>query len=57
MKHIYNDSMISCAMEILEMVGWISVGFIPSYVTLEVGSRTLARRISARQFLTVGGKE
>ncbi len=49
--------MISCAMEILETVGWISLGFIPSYVALEVGSRKLARRISARQFLTVGGKE
>jgi hypothetical protein len=45
-------------MEILEMVGWISLGFIPIYVALEVGSRKLARRISARQFLTVvGGKE
>jgi hypothetical protein len=44
-------------MEILEMVGWISLGFIPSYVALEVGSRKPARRISARQFLTVGGKE
>ena len=41
-------------MEILEMVGWISLGFIPSYVALEVGSRKLARRISARQLLTVG---
>ena len=49
--------MISCAMEIFETVGWISLGFIPSYVALEVGSRKLARRISARQFLTVGGKE
>jgi hypothetical protein len=44
-------------MEILEMVGWISLGFIPSYVAPEVGSRKLARTISARQFLTVGGKE
>jgi hypothetical protein len=49
--------MISSAMEILEMVGWISLGFIPSYVAHKVGSHKLARRISARQFLTVGGKE
>ena len=49
--------MISYTMEIPEMIGWISLGFIPSYVALEVGSRKLTRGISARQFLTVGGKE
>ena len=49
--------MISHAMEILEMVEWISLGFIPSYVALEVGSCKPTRKISARQFLTIGGKE
>lgn len=31
-------------MGILEMIGWISLGFVPSYIVLEVGSRKLARR-------------
>jgi hypothetical protein len=55
--HLNNDTMISYTMEILEMVGWISLGFIPMYVALEVGSRQLTKRIPARQLLTVGGKE
>jgi hypothetical protein len=48
--------MISYSMEIPEMIGWISLGFVPTYVGLEVGSRKLARRISAKPLLNVRGK-
>jgi hypothetical protein len=40
--------MISYSMEILETIEWISLGFIPTYAGLEVASRKLARRISAK---------
>ena len=33
-------------MEIPEMIGWISLRFVPSYVVLEVGSRQLAKKPS-----------
>lgn len=48
--------MISYTMEILEMIEWISLGFVPTYVGLEVASRKLARRISAKPLLNVRGK-
>lgn len=48
--------MISYTMEILEMIGWISLGFDPPYVGLEVASRKLARRISAKPLLNLRGK-
>jgi hypothetical protein len=38
-------------MEILEMIGWISMGFVPLYIVLEVGSRELAKRTSAKLLL------
>jgi hypothetical protein len=41
-------------MEILEMIGWISLGFVPSYIALEIGTRKLARRISAKLLLNLG---
>jgi hypothetical protein len=40
-------------MEILEMIGWISLGFVPMYVVFEVGSRQLTRRISAKPLLNL----
>ena len=46
--------MISSTMEIPEMIGWISLGFVPMYVLLEVGSRQqLAKRISAKSLLNL----
>lgn len=29
------------------MIGWVAVGFIPTYAALEVGTRELAKRMSA----------
>jgi hypothetical protein len=34
-------------MEIPEMIGWISLGFAPTYIALELGSRKLTRSVSA----------
>jgi hypothetical protein len=48
--------MISYAMEMLEMIGWTLLGFIPTYVGLEVASSKLARRMSTKPLLTAGGK-
>jgi hypothetical protein len=48
--------MISYTMEILEMIGWISLGFIPTYVGLEVASHKPARRISAKPLLNLRDK-
>jgi hypothetical protein len=36
-----------------EMIGWISLGFVPSYIVLELGSSQLARRISAKPLLNL----
>jgi len=49
--------MISATMETLHMIGWISLGFVPSYVALEVGTRKMARRISAKLWLELGSKQ
>ena len=48
--------MISYTMETLEMIGWTSLGFVPTYVGLEVASRKLARRIYAKPLLNLRGK-
>jgi hypothetical protein len=48
---------VTVAMETLEMIGWISLGFVPSYLALEVGTRKLARRISAKLFLNQRGNK
>lgn len=39
------------------MIGWMALGFVPTYAALEVGTRKLARRISARLFLNLDGDE
>jgi hypothetical protein len=39
-EHVYEKCMISGSMEILEMMG-----FIPSYIVLEVGSQTGRKKI------------
>jgi hypothetical protein len=44
--------MLSDIMEILETIGWISLGFV-----LEVGSRNLAKRISPKLLLNLRGKK
>jgi len=49
--------MISAAMETLHMIGWISLGFVPSYIALEVGTRKMARGISAKLLLDLGSKK
>ena len=36
------------------MIGWISLGFVPTYIALEVGSRKLARRVSALTIVKSG---
>ncbi len=38
------------------MTGWIAVGFIPTYAVLEVGTRKVAKRMSARPFLNLDSK-
>jgi hypothetical protein len=45
--------MISYGMEMHEMISWISSGFIPTYVGLEVGSRKLTRRKTPKLLLNV----
>jgi hypothetical protein len=35
-------------MELVELIGWMALGFVPTYAALEVGSRKLARRMSAK---------
>jgi hypothetical protein len=45
--------MISSNMEILEMIGWISSGFIPTHVGLEVGCPKLTRRKTPQLLLNV----
>jgi hypothetical protein len=49
--------MISYSMEILEMIRWTLLGFIPTYAGLEIGSRKLARRMSTKPLLTARGKQ
>jgi hypothetical protein len=38
-------------MEIPEMIGWMASGFVPTYIVLEVGTRELVKRLSARLYL------
>jgi hypothetical protein len=45
--------MISYNMETFETIGWISLGFIPTYAGLEVGSRKLTRRKTPKLLLNV----
>jgi hypothetical protein len=35
-------------MELVELMGWMALGFIPTYAALEVGTRKLAKRMSAK---------
>jgi hypothetical protein len=35
-------------MELIELMGWMALGFIPTYAALEVGTRKLAKRMSAK---------
>jgi hypothetical protein len=47
-EHVYEKCLISGSMEILEMMG-----FIPSYIVLEVGSHRPAGRKSAELLLNL----
>jgi len=38
-------------MEIIEMIGWMALGFLPTLSILEFMTRKLAARISGRLFL------
>lgn len=44
-------------MEILQMIGWFSLGHVQSYIDLEVGTRKLAREVTGKLFLDVRGKK
>ena len=46
--------MIPIAMEIIE---WISLGFVPSYIDLELETRELARIVTGKLFSDVKGKK
>jgi hypothetical protein len=35
----------------IELLGWITLGFLSTYAVLELGTRILAARISDRLFL------
>lgn len=48
--------MQSYRMEIIEMIAWMVLGFVPTYAALEVGTRKLAKRMSARLFLNLDSK-
>jgi len=43
-------------METLEMIGWMALGFIPTYGALEIATHKLAKRMSARLFLNLDSK-
>ncbi len=51
---LYVDIMIPIAMEIIE---WISLGFVLSYIDLEVETRELARIVTGKLFSDVKGKK
>jgi hypothetical protein len=39
-----------------EMIGWMALGFIPTYGALEIVTHKLAKRMSARLFLNLDSK-
>jgi hypothetical protein len=41
----------------MEIIGWLSVGFVPSYIDLELETRELARKVTGKLFLDVRGKK
>jgi hypothetical protein len=43
-----NEQYNQNSMELLELIGWMALGFVPTYAALEVGTRKLARRMSAK---------
>ena len=51
---LYVDIMIPIDMEIIE---WFSLGFVPPYIDLEVGTRKLAREVTGKLFSDVKGKK
>ncbi len=38
-------------MELIEMMGWLALGFAPTLATLEYTTHKLARRMSARLYV------
>ena len=49
--------MQSYRMEVIEMIGWMVLGFVPTYAAVGVGTRKLAKRMSARLFLNLDEDE
>ena len=49
--------MISSTMEIPEIMGWNSLGFVPMYTVLEVGSLQLTKRVAAKLLLNLGDEK
>jgi len=39
-------------MELIEMIGWLSLGFVPTLVTLEYTTRKVARRTLAKLYVS-----
>ena len=40
-------------MELIELMGWMALGFIPTYAALEVGTRKLAKKVSSRLLINL----
>ena len=36
------------SMELVELIGWMALGFVTNYGALEVGTRKLAKKMSAK---------
>jgi hypothetical protein len=49
--------MISFIMEIPEIIGGNSLGFVPMDIVLEVGSRQLTKRVTAKLLLNLGDEK
>ena len=43
-------------MELVELIGWTALGFLPTYVALELGTRKLANRMPKGLFIKTGSK-
>jgi hypothetical protein len=43
-------------MELIEMMGWMALGFVPTFAALEVGTRKLAKRMSGKLSLNRDSK-
>jgi hypothetical protein len=44
-------------MELLEITAWMAAGFVPTYVALELGYRSVAKKITSRLFITADSEK